>query len=334
MSELLPEWAFYYPNPVWSQSNWLKNVALFFDGIMMLAPECERESPFEDDSEIVRGLQEAGLLKVVELRSFLDPTGARVIAEALTELIVGGSLDPLVGRPTEFQALSYSQLGYLTDGGLAEIIYQGLHTRGAGAQGHPGTGSWHPTVRSLLLVLMAQVLRPAGRKQGLYLCPATDRPELHSALTEVIRLPSMASASDVISLDLQSVGVDLTDVPIDDVLRYREVHRDEYRQFTRDLRGFVHQTVDSPPEDRQASLLERQLRMTESATRILGVAEREWNQPASFALGLTGAAWSLRPSDIIGGLLALGSDVAEPPGETPTRAGAFSYLFTAQRSVI
>ena len=222
----------------------------------------------------------------------------------------------------------------MTDGGLAEIIYQGLHARGVGAQGPQGTGSWHPTVRSLLLVLLAQVLRPAGRKQGMYLCPATDRRELHAALTEVIGLPSMASAAHVVSLDLQPVGVDLTDVPIDEVIAYRQDHREEYRQFTRDLRGFVHETVDSPPEDQQASLLERQLRMTESATRILSEADRAWNQPTSFALGLTGAAWSLQPSDIIGGLLALGSDVAEPPGETPTRAGAFSYLFTDQLSPI
>ena len=332
MSELLPEWAFYYPNPVWSQSNWLKNLLLFFDGVVMLAPEFARERPFEADSEIAQRLQDAGLLKVVELKSFVDSKGVRVVADALTELIAGGSLDQLAARPTEFHALSYSQLGYMTDGGLAEIIYEGLHARGVGAQGPQGTGSWHPTVRSLLLVLLAQVLRPAGRKQGMYLCPATDRRELHSALIEVIGLPSMASASHVVSLDLQPVGVDLTDVPIEDVLRYRDTHRDAYRRFTRDLRGFVHQTVDSPLEDQQASLLERQLRMTESAARILSAADREWDRPASFALGLTGAAWSLRPSDIIGGLLALGSDVAEPPGETPTRAGAFSYLFTDQLS--
>ena len=186
MSELLPEWAFYYPNPVWSQSNWLKNLLLFFDGVVMLAPEFARERPFEADSEIAQRLQDAGLLKVVELKSFVDSKGVRVVADALTELIAGGSLDQLAARPTEFHALSYSQLGYMTDGGLAEIIYEGLHARGVGAQGPQGTGSWHPTVRSLLLVLLAQVLRPAGRKQGMYLCPATDRRELHSALIEVI----------------------------------------------------------------------------------------------------------------------------------------------------
>jgi hypothetical protein len=146
MSELLPEWAFYYPNPVWSQSNWLKNLVLFFDGIMMLAPEFARDSPFEDDSETAPPrLREAGLLK-----SFVDPAGARVMADALIELIAGGSLDPLVTRPTEFRALSYSQLGYMTDGRLAEIIYQGGCTRGASARRgprEPGRGT-QPSDRS------------------------------------------------------------------------------------------------------------------------------------------------------------------------------------------
>ena len=328
MTELLPEWAFYYPNPVWSQSNWLKNLILFFDGIVLLAPEFARDSAFEEDSETAPRLQEEGLLKMVELRSFVDPKGAKVVADALTELIAHGALDTLVSRPTEFQALSYSQLGYMTDGGLAENIYQALHTRGLTDRGPQGTGSWHPIVRSLLLVLLAQVLRPTGRKQGMYLCPATDRRELHAALSEVIGLPSLASAAHMVSLDMQPVGVDLTDVPLDEILSYRHEHREAYRQFTRDLRGFVHQTVDSPAEDQQASLLERQLRMTESATSILARADETWKQPVTFALGFAGAAWSLRKDDIVGGLLVLGTDVAEPPGDTPTRAGAFSYIFS------
>ena len=171
MSELLPEWAFYYPNPVWSQSYWLKNLLLFFDGVVMLAPEFARERPFEADSEIAQRLQDAGLLKVVELKSFVDSKGVRVVADALTELIAGGSLDQLAARPTEFHALSYSQLGYMTDGGLAEIIYEGLHARGVGAQGPQGTGSWHP--------------RPSGRSCSCFWRRSCDRPDASRACISV-----------------------------------------------------------------------------------------------------------------------------------------------------
>ena len=129
---------------------------------------------------------------------------------------------------------------------------------------------------------------------------------------------------------MQPVGVDLTNVPIDDVLSYRREHREQYRRFTADLRGFVHQTVDSPEADQQASLLERQVRMTEAAAQLLTSAKDRCDQPTSFSLGFTGAAWSLAANDIVGGLLALGADVARPSGNAPTRAGAFSYLFSDQ----
>ena len=110
----LPEWALYYPNPVWSHSNWLKNLVLFFDGIVLLAPEFTRDDPFENDSETAPRLRDAGLLEVVELRSFVDPKGAQIVAEASTDL--------LASRDSEFQSLAYSQLGYMTDGGLAELV--------------------------------------------------------------------------------------------------------------------------------------------------------------------------------------------------------------------
>ena len=332
MSDRLPEWAFYYPNPVWSKSNWLKNLILFFDGIVLLSPEFARASPFEGDENVAPRLEEDGLLQIVDLSAFVDPRGAKTVADALTDLIASGALDELAARPTAFQALAYSQFGYMSDGGLAEIIYQELHARGIGSQG--AAGPLHPIVRSLLLVLLAQLLRPAGRKQGMYLCPATDRRELHGALTEVIGVPSVAPAAPVVSLDMQPVGVDLSAVPIDEVLAFRGEHREAYQRFTRNLRGFVHQTVDSPEDDQQASLLERQLRMTEASAELLAGAGRVWNQPTAFSLGLTGAAWALGPDDIVGNLLALGADTAEPPSAAPTRAGAFSYLFSDEPQLV
>ena len=45
MEDQLPELAFYYPNPVWSDSDWVKNLVLFFDGIALLVPDYMRESP-------------------------------------------------------------------------------------------------------------------------------------------------------------------------------------------------------------------------------------------------------------------------------------------------
>ena len=325
MLDLLPEWAFYYPNPVWSQSHWLKNLILFFDGIALLSPEYARQNPLDDGGDAA-ALRERGLLITLEPQTFLDRRGADVLAAAMTDFLTSGDLDSLARGRTEFHGLSYSPLAYLSDGGLTERIYDALHNRGL-AGGHD-----HALVRSLVLVLFAQVLRPAGRKHGMYLCPITDRPELHDALTEMLGLPSMASSAHVVSLNLVPVGVDLTEVPLAEVLEYRAATRDAYRRFTRDLRHFVHQTVDTPAESQFSALLELQGVMADAARRLLDEARRAWNQPASFAVGFAGGAWTLEPFDIIGKLLALGADAGNADQPAPTRAGAFSYLFSDRRA--
>lgn len=72
MSNALPELAFYYPNPVWWSGDWVKNLIFFFDGIALLVPEYMLERPFEVDPAIAKGLQEHGLLKILEPEKFMD----------------------------------------------------------------------------------------------------------------------------------------------------------------------------------------------------------------------------------------------------------------------
>jgi hypothetical protein len=33
------EIAYYYPNPIWDQGDWVKNLILFFDGVALLVPD-------------------------------------------------------------------------------------------------------------------------------------------------------------------------------------------------------------------------------------------------------------------------------------------------------
>jgi hypothetical protein len=78
-----------------------------------------------------------------------------------------------------------------------------------------------PAVRSLVLVLLAQILRPYGARMGLDLSPVTDRPNVVTALTELLSLPDAPSTGSVVSFDMATVGVDFAPVPIDEVLDFR-----------------------------------------------------------------------------------------------------------------
>src|SRR6202040_258096 len=71
------------------------------------------------------------------------------------------------------------------------------------------------------LVLLAQILRPKGPALGIELSPATDRPKLVDALSEVLDT-SPVSSGRVVAFDVETVAPDLSAVPLDEVLDFRK----------------------------------------------------------------------------------------------------------------
>jgi len=126
----LPEVAFYYPNPIWMDGNWIKNLILFFDGIGLLVPEYMKDRIEEYDPAIVSGLRQYDLLHIIEPEKALDKPATEELASILTDVIVSGTLDILAKDSSDFQHLSRSRLGYYSDEGLADMIFQELKTRG------------------------------------------------------------------------------------------------------------------------------------------------------------------------------------------------------------
>jgi len=81
----------------------------------------------------------------------------------------------------------------------------------------------HRTVRALILVLLAQILRPRGERMGITLSPTTDQQQLVTVLSEILRQPEASSPTvgDIVSFDMDKIGVDLGPVPMDEVLDFR-----------------------------------------------------------------------------------------------------------------
>jgi len=324
------ELAFYYPNPVWRDSDWAKNLILFFDGIALLVPEYMADKPFRADPALATGLQEAGLLKVLEPERFMDREATEKLAEAMVELLASGVLDLLVDTQTEFHELSYSRLGSSVDEGLARMILEELQARQLARASEDGFSiPMHPMVRALILILLAHLLKPAGRAQGLDLSPATDRPEIHNALSEVLGLPSLPSAGHVVSTDLQTVGIDLTSVPIEDVLAFRKENGQHYRAYARELRSFLREVGGVPEDERPSLLADRTQEIRDRAADLQNIGKQAWHRPARFALGAAGAVWNVVSGDPLGGLLALGT-ISGRSKHSPQEAEAYSYLFRAR----
>jgi len=188
----------------------------------------------------------------------------------------------------------------------------------------------HPLVRALILVLLAQILRPYGDTIGKELSPATDRPELTDALSEMLSLPRTASTGHVISSDLETVAVDLGSVPISEVLSFRKDYYKEHRAYIRAARKFVWDLSALPQKELQRAMDQRQEELRDLAADLKDISRKAWKRPASFALSVVGAAWRLKRGDLIGALLSVGATALGAQARAK-EVGAYSYLFRASR---
>lgn len=327
-----PEIAFYYPNPMWLSGDWVKSLILFFDGIGLLVPSYMKDRPELVDPAIVAGLKEHGLLHVLEPETLVDKGATEKLATAMTDIITSGALDSLAREGTEFAELSYSRLGGYGDPGLAEMIHAELKTRGLALDTRDGVSiPMHPMIRSLVLVLLAQILRPHGDRMGVELSPATDRPEIVDALKELLSLPTSPSSGHVVASDLKVVGVDLGSVPVDEVLSYRRDHFDQHKAYVRAVRRFVRELSLLGEKERSAALAEREQELDDMARELQNTARKAWKQPASFALSVAGAAWTFTTGDPIGAVLATGAALVGFSSGPQPEVGAYFYLFNARQ---
>jgi hypothetical protein len=290
-----------------------------------------REKPERLDPELVLPLREKGLLHNIEPEDQVDAEATKQLATALSGIISSGALDELAAQPdAAFHELSMSRLGYYGEPKIAESLFKELKKRGLAKKSRDGVSiPMHSHVRVLILVLLAQILRPKGKVLGMNLIPATDRPELMSGLTELLNIPSLPSAGHVVSSDLETVGVNLSLIPLDEVLDYRQQHKDIYQRYARNVRSFVQTIGTLPNQERKAALEDRKKELADLANELRKMSGKAWKKPASFALSGAGAVWTAVSGDPFGALFALGALAAGLGEGNKTEAGAFSFLFSA-----
>jgi hypothetical protein len=325
------DWAFYYPGPVWLDGNAVKNLILFFDGIAVLVPRYLSGKPFRIDPAIAFGLHERGLLREVMPEEFIDKKAADALAEQLEAVIAAGALDKL-DRSGPFAELSMSRLGWDADSRLAERLFKKLAKRGLAKKSADGVSiPMHPAVRVLILVLLAQILAPRGPEAlKVHLSPCTDRPQIVSALLGFLKMAEVPTVGDVVNSDIATVGIDLSAIPIDEVLSFRTEHGNSYRTYRRNLNTFVRDLASIGAPERQHELDQRREDIKEEGRALIEQARRAWRRPAGFGLGLAGALWSAKSGDPVYGLIGAGLALTGL-GPNSVAPGVFSYLFQARQ---
>ena len=282
------------------------------------------------DPAIAAGLEKEGLLHILDPEKLVDKAATEKLAGAMGNVIESGALDHLSKEDTAFHELSYSRLGYSGDPHLAEAIFKELKARNLVKDTKDGVSiPMHPLVRGLVLVLLAQILRPYGPRFGFELSPATDRFQVVEALQTLLALPSAPSSGHVVSLDLETVGVDLGPVPIDEVLGFRREHLKEHRAYARAIRSFVERLNLLPKAKQEKALRDREEEIRDIAEGLRRSSRKEWKRPAYFALTILGASWTLKTGNPLGALLGAGAALLSPPAEGTHTPNAYSYLFRA-----
>lgn len=329
--------AYYYPAPYWhaGESEPLKSLLLFFDRISILLPGYMYGRHNTADPGLSGPLEDAGLLLVLEPEAWITEEVSNPLWEALTELITSGAFDGLPDAP-HFAELSRSRMGYAVDIEIGDMLTDELIGRGLARPSEDGVSvPLHPVVRRTILVLLAQFARAAGEPRGLTMHPTTTDVRSYSELREVVASPIVPSVSDIIQLDVEEVGFDLSSVPLDDVLSFKAEHADGHTAYMRDLRRFMYDIAAVEDQtDRIRLADERQEELAEAAFELKRASRASLGKGlSSFALGIGGAAWSATTGDPFGFALgALGLVAPNLIRGADRPVSAYSYIIDVHRS--
>lgn len=295
------EIAYYYPEPFWlaREGGWIKNLLLLFDEIAILLPSYMGDRHVSADPTLAGPLEERGLLRVLEPETFIDDETAAKLTEAVGALVDGGAFDEL----PEIE-------GYLELSKSRAVLATPKRTGDAGEE-----------------------VRETGARHGLNLHPVTDASGAHESFCQLLELEPMPSRGRVVDLDLQTVGLDLDDIPLDEVLDFKRDSDGAHRRYMKNLRSFALELSMLEEVDRAKALADRQKELEEEAQDLRQRSLRAWRNlkdVSAFSLGMAGAAWSVATANPVpAALAAVGAGLKMLPSKAD--GGAYSYLFDARR---
>ena len=329
--EGLKDTAYYYPAPYWCapEGEGIKSLLLFFDEVAILLPDYMYGRHISASPALAAPLEERGLLRILEPNEWVDSQMTQQLADVILDLLAQGVFDDLP-QAQNFAELSRSRIGYGADVELADSLVEELQKRDLARRSENGVSiPLHPAVRTMILVILGQLARNAGKRRGMALHPTTNMPMAAIDIVEALSRPAMPSCDSVIKLDLEPASLDLSSIPLDDVLQLRKDHRSAHREYMRSLRGFIvelGQIEDS--KERELALLKRQQDIADMANDTRRMTRFSVGKNlASWGLGITGAAWSIGTGDSLGAVLgAAGLTVGLVPDPAET-VGVYSYLF-------
>ena len=333
-----PDFAFYYPGQRFQNVDWIKNLICFFDGIAMLIPENMPNYRDRHAEETVLALEAHELFRVIRPEEVVDRKATQALAEAFGKIIDSGRLDHLIkrgyrnARRSAFRTLAKAKLGIYSDQELANSIFQELRSRGlADDLGDDVYVAVDKTVLVLILTLLAHILK--SKVEGITLSPATDQKDVVDVLRGILEPKSAPPVvADVVSFDMDRVGINLNGVPMDEVLDFRKENYCKHRDYIQSVRDSARELSFLPLGEREVKFEQRQEELADLSAGLRKIYRGSWKRRMfSFAIGVTGATWAAFDGDpLAGALTALAAGAGLIP-DGPKEVDVYSYLISAKQ---
>ena len=329
----IPEFAHYYGDWIWDEelTGWVKSLLLFFEGIALSVSPARADELIESNPVLAQPLAELGLLRNYwpdSVEEWLKPY--RQEAEKYVPLVRG--IIEIYERIPEGGILSASDRQelerILTEGGDALKegwkVYSNTYSRAV--QKYGGTPS---QIQAATVGLMARLLRENVTDVAIE--PVIDDEDAAGFVAAMLGSHDVGRAKIVVG-DLVQVGIDLSAVPLDEILDFRSKYGSEYRRYSKDVRRFVLELSLMNEASRDSALRDRRDEMEERAEQLRKIGRTAFaRQTIGFGFGLAGAAWTLAHGDPWGAAFAAGSAAAGLSRQDPEPIGAsYTYILRAK----
>jgi hypothetical protein len=320
----IPEFAYYYGDYFWHEdlTGWIKSLLLFFDGIALALRSEVADRHIEADPVLAQPLAELGLL-----RNY-NPKCRR------TSKMDG---QETFGPPWKRMAEIFERAGEtLSPSDRRDIS--------AAVSGEEGRRLRKALDRLSMIVASADTpsqlnaLFPGLAAKNLCenitdvaIQPVIDDEDAAAFVSAIINWHDAGRAKIVVG-DLAQVGIDLSAVPLDEVLGFRAEYGSEYRRYSSDVRRFALELSLMDEADQRSALMDRRAELDDRAEQLRRIGRTAFaRQAISFGFGFAGAAWTLVHGDPWAGAFATGAALAGITRSDPGAIGAaYTYILRAE----
>jgi hypothetical protein len=323
----IPEFVHYYGDFIWDEelTGWIKSLLLFFDGIALaLSPEMA-DQLIEANPVLAQPLAELGLLRNYEPDSWLRPN------EYMLERYgyAFRRVDEIFEHARQTQNAADSQaIGqiFFDDENLHRDLIRLADSLDSAKQKYGDTASQK---RALVGGVKSRLLH--WNITDVAIQPVIDDEDAASYVAAVIGSYNTGRANIVVG-DLAQVGIDLSTVPLDEVLDFRRQYGSEYQRYSSDVRRFTLELSLVDQASRYSAITERRAELEDRAEQLRKIGRTAFaRQTIGFGFGLAGAAWTLAHGDPWGASFAAGAAAAGLSRQDPGSIGAgYTYILRAK----